>query len=94
MCCVICVCRTTSLRHKHKLGGIISISGFVPLLQEYPKFFRKANRGTEILAINGFEDSFVRQFDSALSATIGLDALINGPFYPRVLPAHSVPGSL
>jgi hypothetical protein len=49
------------LRHKNKLGGIVSISGFVPLLPEYPKFFRKANRSTEILAINGFEDSFVRR---------------------------------
>jgi hypothetical protein len=83
------------------LGGIISISGFVPLLQEYPKFFRKANRGTEILAINGFEDSFVRQVDFALSAAIRqfvdfvyLKLFCKSRLYLCVLHAHSVPGSL
>ena len=33
---------------------------YVPLLQEYPKFLRAANRSTPVLAIHGFEDPMVR----------------------------------
>ena len=51
------------LRHKKKLGGIISIGGYVPLWKEYPKFISSANKETTVMAVNGFDDPTVFYFD-------------------------------
>ena len=47
------------LRHKEQLAGVLSIAGYVPLLNEYPKFVSKANKNTKVFSINGFEDTVV-----------------------------------
>jgi hypothetical protein len=39
---------------------MLSISGYVPLLNEYPKFYKQANQHTPVFALHGYEDTIVR----------------------------------
>ncbi|KAI9190058.1 hypothetical protein H9P43_001491 [Blastocladiella emersonii ATCC 22665] len=51
---------TTLTTSAHKLGGVVAMSGYYPLLQQFDKIFNAANQETKVLMCHGTSDEVVQ----------------------------------